>query len=221
MAGCNPAAPAGTGTCTHVPVSSSQCTPTHLRHHSKHAHRRAESLRCSTARRPPRRVVGRPCGGHRITTALNESTALAPLRRHITDRTSPGHPTGGSLHVATLLDRMVSTRTTTSPMPPRHRVARLCSSHHDTTLPSHTVASHRHSVWPRVRTPVCLVTSGHHADADPPSSHSPHRSATLPWHPNLVQRCVATTRHTLFALIVYLQMCYVASSSSCTFITVI
>ena len=221
MTGCNPAAPAGTGTCTCVPVSSSQCTPTHLHHHSKHAHHRAESLRCSTARRPPRRVVGRPRGGHRITTVLDESTTLAPLRRHITNRTSPGHSTGGSLHVATSPDRMVSTRTTTSPLPPRRRVARLRSSHHDTMLPGHAVASHWHSLWPRVHTPVCLVTSGHHADADPPSSHSPHCSATLPWHPNLVQRCVATTCHPLCSITVYLQMCYVASSSSCTFITVI
>ena len=88
-------------------------------------------------------------------------------------------------------------------------------------LPGHAVASHWHSLWPRVHTPVCLVTSGHHADADPPSSHSPHCSATLPWHPNLVQRCVATTCHPLCSITVYLQMCYVASSSSCTFITVI
>lgn len=141
MTGCNPAAPAGTGTCTRVPVSSSQCTPTHLRHHSKHAHHRAESLRCSTVRRPPRRVVGRPRGGHRITTALDKSTTLAPLRHHITNRTSPGHPTGGSLHVATSPDRMVSTRTTTSPLPPCRRIARLRSSHHDTMLPGHVPQS--------------------------------------------------------------------------------
>ena len=79
MMGYNPAAPAGTGTCTRVPVLSSQCMPTHLRHHSKHAHRRAKSLRCLTAQRPPHRIIGRPCSGHRITTALDESTTLAPL----------------------------------------------------------------------------------------------------------------------------------------------
>ena len=124
MTGCNPTTPAGTGTCTHVPVLSSQCTPTHLRHHSKHAHRRAESLQGLTVRWPPRRIIGQPCGGHRITTALDKSTTLAPLRRHITNCTSPGHPTGGSLHVATSPDRIVSTRTTTSPLPPRRRVAR-------------------------------------------------------------------------------------------------
>ena len=162
MTGCNPATPAGTGTCTCVPVLSSQCTPTYLRHHSKHAHHRAESLRCSTVRWPPRRVVGRPHGGHRITMALDESTTLAPLRHHITNRTSPGHPTGGSLHVARSPNRMVFTRTTTSPLPPRRRVTRLRSSHHDTMLPGHAVASHWHSLWPRVRTPVCLVTLGHH-----------------------------------------------------------
>ena len=106
------------------------------------------------------------------------------------DRTSPHHPT----------DCVVVPTSLCHGPHDGHHAASLLDDAMATMLPSHTVASHWHSVWPRLCTPLYLITLGHHADADPPSSHSPYRSATLPWHPNLVQPCAAMTHHTLFTL---------------------